>query len=115
MVQRTVLLAQKADEPVTDSGPANPILPVPLTRHPTTHPNGPISQTRNTQSDQNTQQNTKQNTGEPNGDHRYRHKGQALVDTVLAEPANDHDIDLVQRRLGRYHAAWSPWGAMRLR
>ena len=35
-------------------------------------------------------------------------KAKALVDTVLAEPANDHDIDLVQRQLGR--AAWSPWG-----
>ena len=32
-------------------------------------------------------------------------KAKALVDTVLAEPANDHDIDLVQRQLGRY-----PWG-----
>ena len=29
-------------------------------------------------------------------------KAKALVDTVLAEPANDHDIDLVQRQLGRY-------------
>ena len=27
-------------------------------------------------------------------------KAKALVDTVLAEPANDHDIDLVQRQLG---------------
>ena len=33
-------------------------------------------------------------------------KAKALVDTVLAEPANDHDIDLVQRQLGRY----PPWG-----
>lgn len=29
-------------------------------------------------------------------------KAKALVDTMLAEPANDHDIDLVQRQLGRY-------------
>ena len=29
-------------------------------------------------------------------------KAKILVDTVLAEPANDHDIDLVQRQLGRY-------------
>lgn len=29
-------------------------------------------------------------------------KAKALVDTVLDEPANDHDIDLVQRQLGRY-------------
>ena len=28
-------------------------------------------------------------------------KAKALVDTVLAEPATDHDIDLVQRQLGR--------------
>ena len=31
-------------------------------------------------------------------------KAKALVDTVLAEPANNHDIDLDTR------AAWSPWG-----
>lgn len=43
-------------------------------------------------------------------------KAKALVDTVLAEPANDHDIDLVQRQLGRYPARHGRrGGAMRLR
>ena len=37
-------------------------------------------------------------------------KAKALVDTVLAEPANDHDIDLVQHSSADTHAAWSPWG-----
>lgn len=29
-------------------------------------------------------------------------KAKALVDAILAEPATDHDIDVVQRQLGRY-------------
>lgn len=29
-------------------------------------------------------------------------KAKLLVDAVLAEPANEHDIDLAQRQLGRY-------------
>ena len=37
-------------------------------------------------------------------------KAKALVDTMLAEPANDHDIDLVQRQPADTRAAWSPWG-----
>ena len=28
-------------------------------------------------------------------------KAKALVDAILAEPATDHDIDVVQRQLGR--------------
>ena len=42
-------------------------------------------------------------------------KAKALVDTVLAEPANDHDIDLVQRQLGRSARHGRRGGAMRLR
>lgn len=37
-------------------------------------------------------------------------KAKALVDTVLAEPANDHDIDLCSVSSADTRAAWSPWG-----
>ena len=88
---------KKADEPVTDSESGKSDISG------SSDSSSNDSSKRSDKSDQNTQQNTQQNTGrEPNSDHRYRRQGKALVDTVLAEPANDHDIDLVQRQLGRY-------------
>ena len=68
---------KKADEPVTDSESGNPIFPVPLTRHPTTHPSGPISQTRTPNPIRTPNRIPNRTQGrEPNSDHRYRRQGQ---------------------------------------
>ena len=42
-------------------------------------------------------------------------KAKALVDAILAEPATDHDIDVVQRQLGRYPRGMVAGCPMRMR
>lgn len=89
---------KKADEPVTDSESGKSDISG------SSDSSSNDSSKRSDKSDQNTQQNTQQNTGEgnPTVTIDIAAKAKALVDTVLAEPANDHDIDLVQHQLGRY-------------